>query len=47
MNMNDAESRPLMMAVLDDEADADQHQRFVELLANDAELRREFDELNS
>jgi hypothetical protein len=47
MNTNDAESRLLMMAVLDGEADADQRQRFADLLANDAGLRREFDELKS
>lgn len=47
MNMNDADTRLLMMAVLDGEADADQRRRFAELLANDAGLQREFDELKS
>ena len=47
MNTTDSEARALMMAVLDDEADAIQRQRFDELLAADAALRREFDELVS
>ena len=40
MNTTDSEARALMMAVLDDEADAIQRQRFDELLAADAALRR-------
>lgn len=47
MSTNDSEARLLMTAVLDGEADTDQRQRFAELLAGDAALQQEFDELKS
>ncbi|MEX0741100.1 MAG: hypothetical protein WD071_17335 [Pseudohongiella sp.] len=47
MNTNDTDARALMMAVLDDEADAEQRRRFAELLTDNATLQREFDELTS